>query len=112
MNTEIKNAIITSTRITTEDGVLSVWLTLDYGDSCQGFGGYVLHLPKTFKNHKLYSVAGHFICRVMSVAGVINWEDMNGKPIRVKSDSSSIYAIGHIINDDWFCPKEDFSNDV
>lgn len=106
---DIKNAIIESASITCGDrGFLDAWLYLDYGGSGQGFGGYCLYLPKSFKNHMLLSVAGHFLFRCMEVAGVEKWENMKGKTIRVKASHSGIEAIGHIVNDDWFCPRDDF----
>ena len=68
---ETKNAVIESARIAHEDhGMLSAWLMLDYGGYAQGFGGYMLYLPKSFTHHELKSVAGHFIWRVMEVAGI------------------------------------------
>lgn len=108
---EIKNAIIDSAEISNDDhGCLTVWLGLNYGGLHQGFGGYVLYLPKSFKHHKLESCAGHFIYRVLQVAGVTHWAQLKGKTIRAKADHGKVYAIGHIVDDDWFCPGEDFKD--
>ena len=111
MEFEVKNAIITSAKITTEDhGVLSAWINLDYGGCGQGFGGFSLYLPKSFSHHQLNSAAGHFIYRVMEIAGVKRWNDLVGKTIRAKENHCGVDAIGHIVNDDWFRPKTDFAN--
>jgi len=108
---ETKNAIITSVRITSEDhGQLSAWIILDYGGSGQGFGGYPLYWPKDSTNHNLLSTAGHFISRVMEIAGVENWNNLPGKAIRVNGDCCTIKSIGHITKNDWFTPSEDFKN--
>ena len=108
------NAIIESATITNDDhGLLSAWLMLSFGGSGQGFGGYALYLPKDFShstNQKNY--CGHFIWRVMEVAGVSEWGKLPGKCIRVRKPDKymgAIEAIGHIINDDWFDPKKDFA---
>ncbi len=107
---EIRNAIITSATITNDDhGLLSAWLMLDYGGAGQGFGGYVLYLPKSFTHHALLSHAGHFIWRVMEVADVTEWGKLVGKTIRVRCEQSHIEAIGHIVKDDWFNPSLDFA---
>ena len=93
---EIKNAVIESAKITSDDhGLLSAWLMLDYGGCCQGFGGYV---------------AGHFLWRAMEIAGVTDWDKLKGKTIRVRADHGGVEAIGHIVKDDWFCPRDDFSD--
>lgn len=108
--TEIKNAVIESAEITTgEKNILDAWLYLDYGGAGQGFGGYALYLPKSFTHHKLESVAGHYIFRILEIAGVEKWSQLKGKTIRVRGTDSGIEAIGHIVKDDWFCPKSDFS---
>ena len=109
---EVKNAIIESAKITTDDhGCLSAWISLDYGGTGQGFGGYVLYLPMLFKHHDMNSVAGHFIWRGMEVAGVTEWDKLAGKAIRVKARDDGVKAIGHIVNDDWFEPGVDFAKD-
>jgi len=105
-----RNAIIESATITNDDhGCLSAWITLDYGNGGhQGFGGYALYLPKSFAHHERKSVAGHFIWRVMEVAGVTEWGRLPGKTVRVRASFSGVEAIGHIVKDDWFCPEEEF----
>jgi hypothetical protein len=108
---ETRNAVIEGAQITNDaHGVLSAWLFLDYGDCSQGFGGHALYLPKSFLHHKLNSLAGHFIWRVMEIASVTEWDKLKGKTIRVRvrDDDGSIDAIGHIIKEDWFCPREEF----
>lgn len=107
---EIKNAVIKEARITCGDrGFLDCWLELDYGGMGQGFGGYALYLPPSWDHHKMESPAGHFIYRVMEVAGVENFDDLPGKTIRVDCTWTKIRAIGHIVKDDWFSPEKDFA---
>lgn len=110
---EIRNAIIEDARIVIEEcGLLSAYLYLDYGDSGQSFGGYALYLPDGFKYHSIMkSSAGHFIFRCLEIAGVDEWSKLKGKAIRVKQDHCKVYAIGHIVKDDWFCPSEDFKDE-
>ena len=102
---EYKNAVIESAKIEIEDhGLLTVWLGLDYGDSChQGFGGYCLFNPNFPGNDR----AGFFIRRVMDVAGVKGWDHVPGRTVRVRADYSGVTAIGHILKDDWFTPSTD-----
>jgi hypothetical protein len=103
---EIKNAVIGKATITNGDhGCLSAWLTLDYGGSGQGFGGYNLYSGGN--NSKNY--AGVFIDKCLKIAGVSEWSKLEGKTIRVKSEHSGVIAIGHIVEDKWFNPKEVFS---
>jgi hypothetical protein len=107
---EIKNAIIESTTIDMgERSLLTAWLHLDYGGSCQGFGGYSLYLPKSYAHFtENGDFAGHFLFRCMEIAGVESWEKMKSKTVRVKLCDGKIEAIGHIVKDDWFNPSEDF----
>jgi hypothetical protein len=102
---ETKNAIITEAQLATEDhGVLSAWITLDYGGVHQGFGGYCLYNPHRPEG----SVAGTFIYRTLQMAGVGRWDELVGKTIRVRSHPNGVQSIGHIVKDEWFCPAEEF----
>ena len=114
MKEEIKNAIITSASLTTSDrNLLTSYICFDYGDSgAQCFGGYALYLPKSFKHHELKTYAGHFIWRVMEVAGVEDWKNLVGKSIRVDATHERVHGIGHIIKDDWFYPEQDFKKEA
>jgi hypothetical protein len=110
MAMEIKNAVIKSARLDMGDrGLLTAWLDLDYGGAGQGFGGHCLYLPESFTHHELKSFAGHFIFRCMEIGCVEEWSKLVGKTIRAKAEHCGVEAIGHIVKDDWFCPKDDFA---
>jgi hypothetical protein len=101
-----KNALIDDAVIEIEDhGILTAWLYLDYGNSAQGFGGFALDSSNKEFN---INAAAKFIRRCLEIGGVRDWKDLKGKTIRVKADNGGIEAIGHIIKNDWFNPKEEF----
>lgn len=106
-----RNAVIRSVEITNDDhGLLSAWVHLEWDGGGQGFGGYGLYLPKDFSHHdgERTPFAGHFIWRVMEVAGVNKWSELKGKTVRIRHEHSKVHAIGNIIKEDWFNPEEEF----
>jgi hypothetical protein len=109
-NDGIRNAIIESWDIRIERGfILDAWLHLKYDDSMgQGFGGWSLYLDKTASHHTIESVAGHHLFRIMEIAGVERIKDLSGKAIRANVVDGKVVSVGHIINDDWYTPAEDF----
>ena len=97
---EIKNAIIRSAEIFVEDhGLLTAYLSLDYGGSCQGFGGY------SFEKHPAPHFAASFIRGCLRVAGVEKWSQLIGRTIRADADYTKIHRIGHIVDDVWYNPE-------
>lgn len=85
-------AKITSTMLGVEDhGILTVWLTVDYGGSGQGIGGYSLDGPTHDDDGKFLGRVGsafgmEFVARTMRACGVDKWEDLKGRTIYVLQD--------------------------
>jgi hypothetical protein len=103
---ETRNAVIVRAGIGIEDpGMLSAYIVLDLGDAEQIFCCGV-YAPKTGINDKNY--AGHFIYRVLEIAGTDTWEQLTGKAIRITGDAARIEAIGHVIKNLWFNPGNEF----
>lgn len=107
------NAVINSASLGIGDhGILSSFITLDYGGSGQGFGGYALFSPEWDGHERQESdkanYAGHWVWRVLEIADVKDWKDLAGRTVRVRQEHKKVHAIGHIIKDDWFYPTNDF----
>jgi len=107
------SAIIESARVGFDrDVFLSVWLTLDFGGSVQGFGGYVLGgTPDCAagRHDTQKNICAEFIVSCLLAGDVDRFDKLVGKAIRVKKRKDAwgdIIAIGHIVKDDrWFCPS-------
>ncbi|MGO9480504.1 MAG: hypothetical protein ACLP05_01810 [Candidatus Kryptoniota bacterium] len=110
MEFEEMNAIIESADFMMDKlGHLTAWINLRCDGGIHKFGGYALYLPKSFKHHKMdYGYAGHFIWRVMEIAGVTEWSQLKGKCLRVRTKNQHVHAIAHTMEDDWFFPGHDF----
>lgn len=95
-----KNAQITDTMLGFEGhGVLTCFIYLGYGSSsAQGFGGWSLGKEYTDK----------WIRGILKTVGVESWEKLKGQHVRVELDSEfgKIQRIGHLLEDNWFDPKE------
>lgn len=95
-----RNAIIESTSLGIEDhGIFSFMLMMNVGDYHQGAGGYALDNE--------YGMA--MIMEILCVVGVGTWEELVRKPIRIKTESGSIVAIGNLMKDEWL-HFEDFTD--
>lgn len=113
---EIKNAQITSVSLGYEDhGILTFGLGLEIADGgCCIYGGYALD---GYDKEKKKRVAGaksmECLTEIMRVVGVRNWEDLNGKYIRVQENGcgSIITTIGNLMKDEWFNIKEFFEKE-
>jgi hypothetical protein len=110
------NAKIESTMLGYEDhGIMTCFLHLRQGSSCQGFGGYGLDdaPPKDKRGNRHgdrqpNKLAGFWIKRILETVGVDNWEDLPGKFIRVDGEEfGDIFGIGNITEDKWFYPKKE-----
>ena len=101
------NAIIESVTMSNGDhGCLSISIRLSHGECySQGFGGYALYN----ENQKVgVNACGIFIHRCLQVVGVTDWDDLVGRAVRIRHDDRKIYAVGHILKDDWFDPTGEF----
>lgn len=108
----IKNAVINSVSFSDERG-LGIFVELDYGGSIQGFGGFGYYNCWDDSWKKGPNYLGRFIWRMLKITGVHDLKHIVGKSVRVKLDSpyldGNILAVGHIIKDDWFSPREEFA---
>lgn len=110
--TEIRNAKIKSTMLGIEDhGILTAMITVDFGGSQQGFGGWAF--DKYDGKTRVGTAWGmEWIRRLLETIGVEKWEDLIGQVVRIRSTDGLISSIGHIIEEKWFTPKDDLSNEL
>lgn len=117
MKEHICNAEVESIRIGFDRGIfLTCWVTLNYGGSGQGFGGYVMGKAKGKHNgpegdaEKCAVFTADYLCLLLQCLGVEDLGLGKGKAVRViKEDDSwgaSIVGIGHITKDIWLRPKD------
>lgn len=103
---EIVNARIESTMLGIEDhGIMTFMITLDYGGSAQGYGGYAFDSYDRDNKKRVGSAFGIDAIRsLLEAVGVTRWEDLKGKYVRVERESGwsgKIFAVGHIVESKW-----------
>jgi len=106
MASEIVNARIESTMLGIEDhGIMTFMITLDYGGSGQGYGGYAFDSYNKETKKRVGSAFGiEAIRSLLEAVGVTCWEDLEGKYVRVEREegwSGKIYSVGHIVEPNW-----------
>ena len=110
METEIINAKIDGTSLGPGDkGIFSCWLTLDYGGSGQGVGGYRMDAPRERELGDMGTIGTAYgmqmIVDILKAVGVDQWEDLPGQYIRVKRVAGwggTVIAIGNMLKDNWY----------
>ena len=108
---EIKNAVIDNIMLGVEDhGILTFYLSLDYGSGNQDFGGYELDTYNKIKKKRVgHRACSDFILKILEVVGVKKWEELRGQYIRVDAEYNKIHGIGNILKDKWFYPEDYFN---
>lgn len=91
-----------------DHGIMTIYLTLDYGGTMQGFGGYALDVYSEEDKERLPSKAlGEWVMNLLDIVGVNKYEDLKGKYIRVELEegwNGKILGIGNLLEDKWFRP--------
>jgi hypothetical protein len=102
------NAKIIEAEIELEDHGLLIWhLTLEW-DYVQGFGMQMMDtFDKKEKRRVGHKWGSECLLRIMEVLGVEKWSQVQGKYVRGRqNEEGELVAIGHIVEDRWFNPKE------
>jgi len=118
MENEIKNAKITSTKLTMgEHGCLTFWLFVEGAGWGCGVGGYCIgHGYAGCKPDEFDATGDGLVAmmRIMDVVGVEQWEDLKGKYIRCEicRPGMRVTTIGNLIDEKWFNLSDFFSGDL
>lgn len=111
----VENARIKSVSIGNEDhGCLTAWLHLEFGNGGCGFGGFKLGSQEG-GNLEHRGWCAEFInrCIKIGVGEYGKWEDLEGQAIRVLNEGwgGGVVAVGHLLDDEWFCPRLEWANE-
>lgn len=76
-----------------DHGILTCFVTIDFGGSCQGFGGYCLDAHDKETNGRKGSAAGmDWIVRLLKLFEVERLEDIEGKSVYALYDNDNFNA--------------------
>lgn len=113
LNSVIQNARIESTMLGEEDhGIFTCMLSLDFGGSGVGFGGYGLDDWNESLNRRVGTAYGLDCLKlILKTLDVSTWEKLPGTYIRVELTGPNLGAkilrIGHVLKDKWFSFEDD-----
>lgn len=85
-------------------GILTCYLTVKGRYFGVSVGGNALDSYDEVKKERIPTQKGfELISRILEVVGVANWEELQGKHIRIESNGpgSRVTKIGHLIEDKW-----------
>lgn len=103
MTTEILNAIVCRAEVIPYGDGVAIELAVKRGQTVFGMGVFLVAVDSG-----KFDLCGRFMSKVMRVSGASEWSNVVGKPVRVWVEYGSARAIGHLINDEWFSPKDFF----
>lgn len=100
---EIKNAKISGTFLGIEDhGILTFMVHLEFSGSGQSFGLCSLDVyDKKTDGRRGLPICAAVVRALLDALEVDSWEKLKGQHVRARCDTGKVYAIGHIIKDQW-----------
>lgn len=109
MAESIENCVIEGTMLGIEDhGIMTCFVYVKGDGWGGGFGGYAMDKYNASTKEREGTAYGMtFIATIMAVVGVEKWEDLKGKPVRVKSSGfgGRITDLGNFMKDAWVNPS-------
>jgi len=102
MSTEIKNAIITNTKLCEDHRCLTAQIVIEGSGWGCAFGGYCL--DHWFSEVGEYASTGGYgaIIELMKTVGVESWEALKGQYVRVEIEGNRVVKIGNVLSDQWY----------
>lgn len=109
MESTVVNAKIASTFLGIDaDDNMNFLLRLEFDSCYKGYGAYPLDRPKINGNRIGIPEGIIAIREILNAVGVMKWEDLAEKYVRVRMLGNEIVAIGNILEDKWVSLREIF----